>query len=274
MAEIKFISKKQTLTYPCERSNLIKDIFEAYSKRIKEELDNLSFYYGGKKIIYDEQTLIEDKFDIENISNCCSNKKTIKIRVSKNPFYITFFYKDEQPVPLSVKEKDKMQKIFKEYAKEAKKDYSHIYFLYKGNYYSYYSIGNKTVNEFANDIDKKANGMSITVTDSEEESKEVLNEELNKESEENSKDIKGVRITTINIENAPKVYYNIVFNYEAGSTTIKAEGKEKMKDIVLRYTTSIINLGDPNKVYFLYDGGVFFYEKKVIKKHRILVIKQ
>ena len=104
-----------------------------------------------------------------------------------------------------------MQKIFKDYAKEAKKDYSQIYFLYTGNYYSYYTIGNKTVNEFANDIDKKANGMSITVTDSEEES------------EENPKDIKEVKIITINIENTPEVYYNIVFHYEGSSSTLKVE---------------------------------------------------
>ena len=75
MAEIKFIYKKETLTFPCEKDNLIKDIFEAYSNRIREELDNLLFYSNGKKIDYDEQTLIENKFDIENISNCCSNKK-------------------------------------------------------------------------------------------------------------------------------------------------------------------------------------------------------
>lgn len=165
MAEIKFIFKKQTHTLPCDRKDLIKDIFEFYSKKIQEELDDLSFYYKGKKIDYDEQTLIEDKFDLENISNFSSNKKTIKIRVSKNFFYITFFYKFEQPVPLVVKEKDKMQKIFKDYAKKAKKDCSHIYFIYNGTFYFYYTLGNQTVSEFANYIDKKANVMSITVMD-------------------------------------------------------------------------------------------------------------
>ena len=151
-----------------------------------------------------------------------------------------------------------MQKIFKNYVKQAKKDYSQIYFFYTGNYYSYYTIGNKTVNEFANIIDKKANGMSITVTDSEEESKE----ELNEEPKENPKDIKEVKIITINIENTPEVYYNIVFHYEGSSATLKVEENEKMKDIIWRYTKSIIKLDDPNMVYFLYGSGTFFYDNK------------
>ena len=165
MAEIIFMYKKESHTYPCKNNDLIKDIFELYSKRIKIELDNLSFFYNNKKIDYDEQTLIGDQFDIEHISNCCSNKKTIKIRVQRTPFYITFFYKNQQPVPLIVKETDKMEKIFCDYANQANKNYAHIYFIYKENYYSYFNIGNKTVFEFADDIDKKSNGISITVTD-------------------------------------------------------------------------------------------------------------
>ena len=187
MAEIKFMYLKESHTYPCERNILIKDIFLVYSKKISIEMDKLSFYYKNKKIDFDEQTLIEDKFDIEHISNFCSNKKTIKIRVTKKAFYINFFYK-EQAYSLTPRETDKMKKIFKEYAKKANKNLAHIYFNHKGNYYSYYTIGNKTVIEFADDIDKKSNNISITVIDTEDESKEKLHEEskevLNEESKE------------------------------------------------------------------------------------------
>ena len=166
MAEIKFMYKKVSHTYPCEKNDLIKDIFELYSKKISIEIDALSFYYKNKKIEYDEQTLIEDIFGY-------SNNKTIKIRVKKTPFYITFFNnRGYLPISITAKKTDKMKKIFEDYANKAKKNYSQILFIYMANFYTNYNIGNKTVNEFADEKDKISNNMSIIVVDLEEEKEE------------------------------------------------------------------------------------------------------
>ena len=75
MAEIKFMYKKESHTYPCERNNLIKDIFELYSKRIKIELDNKLSEKDQAKILKLEQsvknllTLSLSKGDVYIITN-------------------------------------------------------------------------------------------------------------------------------------------------------------------------------------------------------------
>ena len=240
MAEIRFMYKKESHTYPCKNNDLIKDIFELYSKKISIEIDSLSFEHKNKKIEYDDHTLIGDKFDIEHISNCCSNKKTIKIRVKRTPFYINFFHKNQQPVSLNAKETDKMKKIFSDYATKANKKYGHIYFLYNNNYYSYFNIGNRTVIEFANYIDKKSSVMSITVTDSEEESKEILNEESKKLTKEESKEI----INEESKEKLTKEESKEIINEES-KEIINEESKEiknkESKEILSEESKEVLN---------------------------------
>ena len=73
------------------------------------------------------------------------------------------------------------------------------------------NIGKKTVFEFADDIDKKSNGMNITVADSEEESKEILNEESKEKLNEESIDILSLKVVSVSLEERAIIYYSIVF---------------------------------------------------------------
>ena len=130
-------------------------------------------------------------------------------------------------------------------------------------------------------MDKKSNGMSIIVTDSEEESKEILNEESKEILNEERKDLLNeepkeilneeekkefgeiIKVGLIDaVPDKQKIYYCIVFCYNGGSEQLKVEENEKMKDIIKRYTDSIIKIDDPNSVFFLYGGGSYFYDNK------------
>ena len=141
MVEIKFVYKNISQILPVQGKDLVREVYEFFSKRIDIDIENLSFYHNKKKIKFAENNLIEQAFDLLHNSNCCSN--IIKVTVAKNPFYVTFFKRSEDPFSSAVKEKDKMKDIFKKYAKEAKKDISKIFFLYDGNYFSYKSIKKK-----------------------------------------------------------------------------------------------------------------------------------
>ena len=256
MAEFKFIYKKESHTSLVEGKDSVRVLFGTFAEKIHVDLKNLSFYHNKKKINYDENTLIGQQFDLLHNSNCCSDKIIIKITVVKNPFYITFFYNSQEPIPLTANEKDKMKSVFESFAEKAEKDISKIFFLYDGNYFSYESIKSKKVIDFANEKDKKANEMSINVTDSNKGTMETNSKEetMKNNFNEGEENIRPAKLISIEIMN-DITYYNIVFYYDGDPYTIQVEKNEKMIDIIRRYTEEKkISL---TRLSFLYNGECF-----------------
>ena len=136
---------------------------------------------------------------------------------------------------------------------------SKILFHYNKNYYSSKSIKDIKVTDFANEKDKKANGMSISVTELNEETKVI-------DSKEQTMNYGEVKLISIKIEDSI-TYYNIVFNYDGSFETLKVENNKKMIDIVRRYAEEK-NL-DPIKLVFIYDGSCFLDNNFINNKGKI-----
>ena len=136
-----------------------------------------------------------------------------------------------------------MKSVFESFAEKAEKDISKIFFLYDGNYFSYESIKSKKVIDFANEKDKKANEMSINVTDSNKGTMETNSKEetMKNNFNEREENIRPAKLISVEIMN-DITYYNIVFYYDGDSDTIQVEKNEKMIDIIRRYTEEKKNI--------------------------------
>ena len=168
MMEIKFNYKNKSQIIKCNLTDLIKDVCENFANKNSLDIDNLLFVNEGKTINLNSGFYVEQQFKF------FSDKKQKKLRkaellvIQKARFLVTFTEATET-FPLEVNENDKMKNIFERYALLKKKDLNKILFLYNGTQYSYKDIGERTVIEISNELDKKENIMSIMIIELTEE---------------------------------------------------------------------------------------------------------
>ena len=141
-----------------------------------------------------------------------------------------------------------MKHLFQKYALKSSKILSRIYFNYNEDIYSYYNIGEKTVNDIASEDDKKAFGLSITVNDS----NDIY------ASNDNNSEQDQIAIQIIDMES----FYTIIFYYEGIEKRFNYKGDEKMKIVLKEFSKDKeINIDiKSSSYYFLYSGNSYFYK--------------
>ena len=162
MMEINFRFKENYII-KCKGTDLVKDVCLNFARKHSLDKNKIFFIYEGKKLNLELDLYVSQQFDFSN-DNKSKRPKRVEIFVceEETPFYVKFLY-NGNTLHLNVKETDKMKVIFERFCSEVEMDIKKIYFLYNSQAYFYNSIGDKTVSDLVNNIDRKGKVMTIAV---------------------------------------------------------------------------------------------------------------
>ena len=160
--EINFKYKEKNHVIKCQKSDVFKEVCENFVKKYSLNIDKIFFIFKGTKINLDENSYVEQQFNLEHIDvKNIKNKNRIEVLVyDESPFIITFFHEGTQ-IFLEAEEDEKMLSIFKRFCTKAKANISELNFLYNGNYLS--KENNYKLIQIVNGLDKFNRKMSIGV---------------------------------------------------------------------------------------------------------------
>ena len=160
--EINFKYKEKNHVIKCQKSDVFREVCENFVKKYSLNIDKIFFIFKGTKINLDENSYVEQQFNLEN-KDAKNIKKKNRIEVlvyDESPFTITFFHEGTQ-IFLEAEEDEKMLSIFKRFCTKAKANISELNFLYGGNILS--KENNYTLIQIVNNLDKFNRKMSIQV---------------------------------------------------------------------------------------------------------------
>jgi hypothetical protein len=162
------------ISIKCKRTELMKNIFDKYSKQENIDLSRYDYLYNSYPINISELGY-KSVYDIANNTDKMRNVMCItqvdKINSSRNPseiFQEQLFKIKINDKTINVEQTDLMSTILAKYAEEENINLSKYDFLYNGNRIIISELGKKTVNDLANDIDKIKNSMNINLIEKKE----------------------------------------------------------------------------------------------------------
>ena len=160
--EINFKYKEKNHVIKCQKSDVFREVCENFVKKYSLNIDKIFFIFKGTKINLDENSYVEQQFNLEHIDvKNIKNKNRIEVLVyDESPFIITFFHEGTQ-IFLEAEEDEKMLSIFKRFCTKAKTNITELNFLYGGNILS--KENNYTLIQIVNNLDKFNRKMSISV---------------------------------------------------------------------------------------------------------------
>ena len=160
--EINFKYKEKNHVIKCQKSDVFREVCENFVKKYSLNIDKIFFIFKGTKINLDENSYVEQQFNLEHIDvKNIKKKNRIEVLVyDESPFIITFFHEGTQ-IFLEAEEDEKMLSIFKRFCTKAKTNISELNFLYGGNILS--KENNYTLIQIVNNLDKFNRKMSIQV---------------------------------------------------------------------------------------------------------------
>ena len=166
MIDINFKYKNKDNIIQCNRVNTIKDICNKFITENALDEDNIYFVYNGIKINLEQNLFLEKIFEEWN-GNVGNNQQYLEILVLEEYSFIIEFNYNSKISNLKVKISEKIRDVFQRFAGEINIDIHQIYFLYKGEIFSFNNCNNKTVGDIANNFDKNRKVMNIIVVDNE-----------------------------------------------------------------------------------------------------------
>ena len=230
------------ISIKCKRTELMKNIFDKYSKQENIDLSRYDYLYNSYPINISELGY-KSVYDIANNTDKMRNVMCItqvdKINSSRNPseiFQEQLFKIQINDKTINVKQTDLMSTILAKYAEEEKINLSKYDFLYNGNRIIISELGKKTVNDLANDIDKIKKSMNINLIEKKESGYKGEDSE---------------KIQKINFFNNPKID-NKNFKIQINDKIIYTKETDLMKKVLDIYAKE--EKIELSKYNFLYNG--------------------
>ena len=167
MIEINFKFKNKDNIIKCDIGQLFKDVCEEFAKKAEVDLDYTFFIYNGVKINLAMNYYVGQQFNLE------SDNKQVELFVFQEiPFSVIFKYKGVDYV-IGAKENEMMKNISEKFEKKANIILSNVFLSYNGNIIE--DIGEKTLDQIINKLDRAEKVMSILVNDLERNSIHSVN---------------------------------------------------------------------------------------------------
>ena len=214
MMEINFKYKEKNHVIKCQKSDIFREVCEKFAKKYSINIKKIFFIFKGTKINLDEDSYVEQQFNLEHIETKNIKKKNrIEVLVcDESPFIIAFSYEGTK-IFLEAEEDEKMLSIFTRFCTKAKTNISELAFLYDGNVLA--KENNYTLIQIANDADKSIRKMNILAN-------LIKNNNVNYNNDVNNINY-NANNNNYNINNKIEYQSNIGFkddNYEIGKEKI------------------------------------------------------
>ena len=166
MIEINFKFQGKDNVIQSNTTRLFKDVCEEFAKKAKVDLDYLIFIYNGETINLEMEYYVGQQFNSEFESD---NKRVDILVYQKKPISVEFIYQQISYV-IGAKETEKMKDIFEKFEKKANIRLKDIFMAYNGKNISDEEGKEKTLAQVINKVDRKREGMCISVYDLERNS--------------------------------------------------------------------------------------------------------
>ena len=268
---VKFIFGGSEYQLIADKTDLMQNVLEEWAEELKVEVKEIYFLKDGSMSIYEKlgNIIVDEfanKFDKENktisilIYDYDRNteeeqtkifqNKPVEVEITEYPnmFKINFTYLDAKYYIYS-QNTDKMKKVFADSQKKGSFKVDNVFFIYKGKLFFYNEIGdNITVNDFANNHDKKRKEMEIQVNRN-----NLKDEDIDEEVDEKSKNMLKTIVKEYDKEER-HIYYD-------QSSVFDEEEEKKIKE-KSEIVSNILTNPNLNNIKSVYNEE----EKKKIKE--------